>query len=142
MTESKKNISVQYSTKFFLWLLRRPIGIWLVLLFSITSVIGPLTIIFSNSEQMISLMGVAQFTQILVPYLAPAITCVIAGLLAFLMKKESIILFVIYFLLYFLMVFKVDFKDSNILLAGAVQVVLGIFVITYLMHLKRNGHLK
>jgi amino acid transporter len=146
MTESANKTLFQYTTKLFLWLLRRPIGIWLVLLFSITSVITPISIMLSNSEQMISLMGMAQFTQLLTPHLFPALTCIVAGLLALFMKKESIILFLIYFLLYFLNAFNA-FKvgiisNSNIIFAIAVQVVLGIFVIAYLIHLKRNRRLK
>jgi hypothetical protein len=102
---------------------------------------------FSNSKQMISLMGMAQFSQFLTPYLFPALTCILAGLLAFFMKKESIILFIIYFLLYFLNAFNsfkagVVISNSSTIFAVTVQVILSAFVITYLINLKRNGRLK
>jgi hypothetical protein len=146
MTEFANKTLFQYITKFFLWLLRRPIGIWLVLLFSITSVTTPISIMFYESEQMISLIGMAQFTQFLTPYLFPALTCILAGLLALFMKKESIILFIIYFLLYFINAintFKTGIiSNSSIMFAVTAQVILGTFVIAYLIHLNRNGHLK
>ena len=132
----------QYFIKTFLWCLRRPIGIWLVLLFSINSVLGALTAIYTNSEQMISLMGLAQFTQILIPHLLPVLTCITAGLLALFMKKESIFMFLIYFAIYIFYAFKIGFNDPNLNLAGAIQSLLCVVVITYLVYLKKLGRLK
>jgi hypothetical protein len=142
MGESAEKTSGQYLIKIFLWCLRRPIGIWLVLLFSITSVVVPISMMVTNSEQMISLMGLAQFTQILIPHLVPVLVCIIAGLLALFMKKESIVLFIIYLLIYLFYAFKVGFNDSNITLQATVQVVICLSVIAYLMYLKKLGRLK
>ena len=142
MSESAEKTLGQYLIKVFLWCLRRPIGIWLVLLFSITSVIAPLSIMFTNSEQMISLMGVAQFTQILIPHLVPVLICLTAGVLALFMKKESIALFIIYLLIYLFYAFKVGYNDSNVTLQVTVQVLLCVSVIAYLAYLKKVGRIK
>ncbi len=142
MSESAQKTLGQYLIKIFLWCLRRPIGIWLVLLFSITSVIVPISVMVANSEQMISLMGILQFTQILIPHLVPVLICITAGLLALFMKKESIVLFIIYLLIYLFYAFKVGFNDSNVTLQASIQVVICLSVIAYLAYLKKVGRLK
>ena len=91
---------------------------------------------------MISLMGLAQFTQILIPHLLPVLTCITAGLLALFMKKESIFMFLIYFAIYIFYAFKIGFNDPNLNLAGAIQSLLCVVVITYLVYLKKLGRLK
>ena len=96
----------------------------------------------ANSEQMISLMGILQFTQILIPHLVPVLICITAGLLALFMKKESIVLFIIYLLIYLFYAFKVGFNDSNVTLQASIQVVICLSVIAYLAYLKKVGRLK
>lgn len=141
MSNHKKNL-IQYSTKFFLWLLRRPMGIWLVLIFSITSAISPLMMMFANIEQTMSVIGLTQFIEISAPYLFLITACILAGLFAFFLRKESIVLFIIYFLLYFLNALKAYFINPFILLAGSFQIVLSAFVLIYLLQLKKSGYLK
>ena len=97
---------------------------------------------FTNSEQMISLMGVAQFTQILIPHLVPVLICLTSGVLALFMKKESIALFIIYLLIYLFYAFKVGYNDSNVTLQVTVQVFLCVSVIAYLAYLKKVAHQK
>jgi len=142
MSKSENRTLSQSSMKILLWLLRRPVGIWLALLFSIFSIIPASIIIISNSEQMISLMGIAQFSQLLLPHLLPILICITAGLLAFFMKKEALVLYMIYLPIYLFYVFKAGLENPDVKLQAIIQTFLCLAIIMYLYSLKRAGRLK
>ena len=140
---TKSSIQITFSEraiKFGLWCLRRPIPMWFVLLYGVWIFATPVLVVAHNWQDVMFYFGPAKLLEILP---APVI-CLVASILAFCLRRESIAFLLIYFLLYIVDLFRyrLDVPATVKWTGIATQVILGGLVLWYLVCLKRKGNLR
>jgi len=125
--------------RFGLWVLRRPLAMWFVLLWGILTAIGSTSYLRANWDAALTFLTPEQMIMHLV---APGFALT-ASILAFCMRKESLFFVGMYFLFYVINIWRIPPPDWPVLMPVLIfNMVLWSAVLVYLVRLLRAKRLQ